>query len=60
MSFKRRKFLLFLGAAAGTAALGPLGCQRTTPEVSGSATSGGAVPGNAASGGSAAGEVAGE
>ncbi|MEL6470048.1 MAG: alkaline phosphatase PhoX [Cyanobacteria bacterium J06623_4] len=58
MSFKRRKFLLFLGAAAGTAALGPLGCQRTTPEVSGSATSGGAVPGNAASGGSVAGEVA--
>ncbi|MEN8446115.1 MAG: alkaline phosphatase PhoX, partial [Cyanobacteria bacterium J06555_13] len=27
MSLKRRQFLLFLGAAAGTSALGPLGCK---------------------------------
>ena len=32
MSLKRRDFLLFLGAAAGTSAIGPLGCQQPLSE----------------------------
>ena len=47
MSLKRRHFLLFLGAAAGTSALGTLGCQQTNFTTSVGATLEGSTEGMA-------------
>ncbi|MEL7333515.1 MAG: alkaline phosphatase PhoX [Cyanobacteria bacterium J06560_2] len=52
MSVKRRQFLLFLGAAAGTSALGPIGCQPTKPTTSITPPAKGPTSGGATAGGS--------
>ncbi|MEM9947661.1 MAG: alkaline phosphatase PhoX, partial [Cyanobacteria bacterium P01_D01_bin.36] len=53
MSLKRRNFLMFLGAAAGSSALGNLGCRATNPSATGiEAASGSASVNKAVSAGS--------
>ena len=56
MSLKRRNFLMFLGATAGSTALGTFGCQATKPSATGGTTGG--TAGSAAGGAEVGAEVA--